>query len=329
MPMLKNLLAVVSLWMLVCLTASAGTVTYIYTDPQGTPLAEADASGNITATFDYKPYGSLALGNPPNGPAYTGHVDDPDTSLVYMQARYYDPMIGRFVSADPVAVSPASVFNFSRYDYADNNPIINFDPTGMACAASGEVSASVQRMRDSSDKCSGSSVQPATSPSPSLGGRVAGVAIGVGKAVVNGLSDFMELLAPPEGDPLEPASNDQANGMIAGGIIVDVATAVATEGDSLEISAGRSTTVIGRVKDLQSLGAGEQSLLSRLPNRGSPKANWTQNAGVLRQEMARRVPIRDASPGNNSGQFLNAERNLLRDRGWTFNENTNYWMPPK
>jgi hypothetical protein len=37
--------------------ALAGTVTYVYTDPQGTPLAEADANGNITATFDYRPYG--------------------------------------------------------------------------------------------------------------------------------------------------------------------------------------------------------------------------------------------------------------------------------
>ena len=33
----------------------AGTVTYVYTDPQGTPLAEADVNGNITATFDYAP----------------------------------------------------------------------------------------------------------------------------------------------------------------------------------------------------------------------------------------------------------------------------------
>lgn len=76
--------------------AHAGTVTYIYTDPQGTPLAEADASGNIKATFDYRPYGSLALGSPPSGPGYTGHVEDPDANLVYMQARYYDPALGHF-----------------------------------------------------------------------------------------------------------------------------------------------------------------------------------------------------------------------------------------
>ncbi|OOG43517.1 hypothetical protein B0E51_01610 [Rhodanobacter sp. C05] len=108
----------------------AGSVTYVYTDPQGTPLAEADASGNITATYDYAPYGSQALGTPPNGPGYTGHVNDPDTGLVYMQARYYDPVVGRFISTDPVGPAVGNTFNFSRYAYANNNPVVNMDPNG-------------------------------------------------------------------------------------------------------------------------------------------------------------------------------------------------------
>jgi RHS repeat-associated protein len=87
-------------------------------------------------------------------------------------------------------------------------------------------------------------------------------------------------------------------------------------------------TVIGRVSDLQNLGPNEQSLLDRLPNKGNPQANWRQNSGVLREEMARGLPIRDASPGDTGGQFLNAERNLLQSRGWTFDSSTNYWMPP-
>ena len=98
-------------------------VTYVYTDPQGTPLAEADAHGNITATYDYAPYGNQALGTPPNGPGYTGHVNDPDTGLVYMQARYYDPSTGRLLSVDPVQPAAGNSFNFNRYDYANNNPI--------------------------------------------------------------------------------------------------------------------------------------------------------------------------------------------------------------
>lgn len=109
---------------------NAGTVTYVYTDPQGTPLAEADASGNITATFDYTPYGTSALGTPPNGPGYTGHVNDPETNLIYMQARYYDPATGRFLSTDPVPPKAATAFNFNRYVYGNDNPIVNVDPTG-------------------------------------------------------------------------------------------------------------------------------------------------------------------------------------------------------
>ncbi len=110
--------------------AQSGTVTYVYTDPQGTPLAEADVHGNITATFDYAPYGSQALGTPPNGPGYTGHVNDPDTGLVYMQARYYDPSVGRFLSTDASKPSAGNAFTFNRYAYASNNPIGNIDPNG-------------------------------------------------------------------------------------------------------------------------------------------------------------------------------------------------------
>ena len=92
--------------------------------------------------------------------------------------------------------------------------------------------------------------------------------------------------------------------------------------------AGPTTVVIGRVKDLQNLAPGEESLLGQLPDLGNPQLNWYQNSSVLRAAMARGFPIRDASPGDTGGVFLNAERNLLRSSGWTYNPNTNLWMPP-
>lgn len=125
---LKSLLFVATL--LLWGAVHANTVTYMYTDPQGTPLAEADTNGNITATFDYRPYGAQALGTPPSGPGYTGHVNDPETDLVYMQARYYDPMAGRFLSVDPIPPAAGNGFNFNSYAYAGNNPILNMDPDG-------------------------------------------------------------------------------------------------------------------------------------------------------------------------------------------------------
>lgn len=112
--------------------AQAGTHHYYYTDPQGTVLAKADASGNIIARYDYAPYGTAApnMSPAPNGPGYTGHVNDPDTGLVYMQARYYDPSTGKFLSVDPVQPAAGNSFNFNRYDYANNNPINHTDPDG-------------------------------------------------------------------------------------------------------------------------------------------------------------------------------------------------------
>lgn len=107
----------------------AGTHHYYYTDPQGTVLAKTDASGNIIATYDYAPYGTTVAGMSPapDGPGYTGHVNDPDTGLVYMQARYYDPAVGRFISRDPAGQKAG----FNDYAYVNDNPINMIDPTGM------------------------------------------------------------------------------------------------------------------------------------------------------------------------------------------------------
>ena len=115
-----------------CVTAvKAGTVTYIYTDHQNTPLAESDENGNIVALYDYRPYGVLALGQSPSGPGYAGHISDKDTGLSYMQARYYDSGVGRFISADPKAIRDGSLAKFNRFSYANNSPVTYFDPNGM------------------------------------------------------------------------------------------------------------------------------------------------------------------------------------------------------
>lgn len=109
---------------------AAETVTYVYTDLQGTVLAKADAAGNLVSSPDYRPYGSQVSGTPEAGPGYTGHVTDPDSGLVYMQARYYDPTIGRFLSVDPSGGDPGDLFVSGRYSYASNNPVLNVDPDG-------------------------------------------------------------------------------------------------------------------------------------------------------------------------------------------------------
>jgi len=71
--------------------------------------------------------------SPASQQGYTGHVGD-NTGLVYMQARYYDPVIGRFYSNDPKSaasfLSEGKIQGFNRYAYAANNPYKYTDPDG-------------------------------------------------------------------------------------------------------------------------------------------------------------------------------------------------------
>lgn len=100
-------------------------VTYYYTDNQGNVLATTDESGQILSRDDYHPYGASALSAPSSGPGFVGAISDPDSDLIYMQARYLDSSIGRFISKDPLASE------FNQYSYASNNPVTLRDTTGL------------------------------------------------------------------------------------------------------------------------------------------------------------------------------------------------------
>jgi RHS repeat-associated protein len=106
-------------------------------DHLGSPVAETNSSGDIRWRERYTPFGEK-LDNPDenkNNQGYSGHITDDATGLVYMQARYYDPVIGRFYSNDPVDVlghigHGNLVHGFNRYTYANNNPYKYVDPDG-------------------------------------------------------------------------------------------------------------------------------------------------------------------------------------------------------
>ena len=111
-------------------TNMAVSITYHHTDALGSPVAVTDSARNVVERNQYTPYGAL-LGKPnPDGPGYTGHVMDAATGLTYMQQRYYDPSIGRFLSVDPVTASTVNGGNFNRYWYGNNNPYKFVDPDG-------------------------------------------------------------------------------------------------------------------------------------------------------------------------------------------------------
>jgi RHS repeat-associated protein len=111
-------------------STGAVAVKYQHTDALGSPVAVTNEAGAVIERNDYEPYGAV-IGQPnKNGIGYTGHMMDGATALTYMQQRYYDQSLGRFLSVDPVTANSANGTNFNRYKYAENNPYIFVDPDG-------------------------------------------------------------------------------------------------------------------------------------------------------------------------------------------------------
>lgn len=120
-------------WALALSPAALGqpVVKYQHTDALGSVVVVTDANRNVVERREYEPYGAQLTPAVQDGPGYTGHVQDATTGLVYMQQRYYDPMLGRFLSVDPVAACDnGDMRHFNRYSYAYNNPYKFSDPDG-------------------------------------------------------------------------------------------------------------------------------------------------------------------------------------------------------
>ena len=92
----------------------AQTFTYVHTDALGSPVAKTNASKAIVSITRYEPYGMTWAGNTPTL-GFTGHVNDADTGLTYMQQRYYDSLAGRLLSIDPVVSDANTGASFNRY----------------------------------------------------------------------------------------------------------------------------------------------------------------------------------------------------------------------
>ena len=105
-------------------------MSYLHTDALGSPIAKTNSSGTAVETSEYEPYGDLLNRANDDRAGYTGHVMDAGSGLTYMQQRYYDPQIGRFLSVDPVTADAAGGTNFNRYWYGNNNPYKFTDPDG-------------------------------------------------------------------------------------------------------------------------------------------------------------------------------------------------------
>ena len=115
--------------------AQTTSVTFFHNDVLGSPAVATDASGAVVWKESYLPYGhrlQAPAAGANNKLWYAGKQLDANTGLSYMGARYYSPVVGRFMGMDPKGIVPEDPHSFNRYAYANNNPYKYADPDGRA-----------------------------------------------------------------------------------------------------------------------------------------------------------------------------------------------------
>ncbi len=120
----------------------AGIVSekYMHADHLGSINVITDSTGVVLERLSFDAFGKPRNVNGTNSVnsvvvihttrGYTGHEMDAESGLINMNARLYDPVLGRFISADTVIPSPGNMQGFNRYAYVNNNPLMYVDPSG-------------------------------------------------------------------------------------------------------------------------------------------------------------------------------------------------------
>jgi RHS repeat-associated protein len=108
---------------------SGSSVLLYHTDQLGSTRVLTDTSGTVKATYSYDAYGNLtsSTGSVANPFRFAGQYLDAESGLYYLEARYYDPVTGQFLSRDP-----AAALTRSPYGYVAGDPVNAADPGGLS-----------------------------------------------------------------------------------------------------------------------------------------------------------------------------------------------------
>lgn len=131
--------------------------TYYYMkDGLNNIIAIADSSGDFVVTYDYDAYGNileiqgdkaLTIGKI-NPYRYRGYRYDNETGLYFLNSRYYNPVLGRFINADDISMVQqyAENVNYNLYSYAYANPIKYTDNDGNSAITIGGITIGIGKI---------------------------------------------------------------------------------------------------------------------------------------------------------------------------------------
>ena len=115
-----------------------GTLYYYVTTLQGDVLMLLDSAGNELVAYNYDAWGNLleiggtmasTLGAL-NPLTYRSYTYDHETRLYYLQSRYYNPEIDRFINADSFIYTSQGLLGNNMFAYCNNNPLVYRDSSG-------------------------------------------------------------------------------------------------------------------------------------------------------------------------------------------------------
>ena len=150
---------------------------YLHKDHLGSTEVVTDESGYRLISFAYDAFGSRRHAdwsreltdselkiladtmNVKNRRGYTGHEHLERTGMIHMNGRVYDPVLGRFLSPDPLVSAPNFSQSYNRYSYVMNNPMGTTDPSGYSPSCTDETGCTEETSQDNSDEKSSTNTQ--------------------------------------------------------------------------------------------------------------------------------------------------------------------------
>ena len=125
-----------------------GKMYFYQTSLQGDIIGIVDSEGSQVVVYRYDAWGEVLVSSDASGFGlaqinplrYRGYYYDQETGLYYLQTRYYDPKVRRFLNADDASVltkDPEQLTEKNLYAYCDDNPVMYRDDTGMFDIVSG------------------------------------------------------------------------------------------------------------------------------------------------------------------------------------------------